>query len=415
MANLALSELLGTPVLDSTGAAGGRVREVAIFPQEDPARVHALLVRSRSGDRLLLWPSFASISADAVRASTACSEWPPLNGVEGLLLLERDLLDQQIIDVHGRKVVRVNDVDFQQAFTHNETMLKVLEVDVGLRGAVRRLLKGLVPKRALESLVSTLPPRVIPWEFVDLIETDPSRRVKLKIAHERLARLHPADIADIIEELSPAERGAVIESLNEEVAAGALEEVNPKMQVSIVESLDTERAADIVEEMDPAAAAALLGDLSRETSEEILEEMEPHEREDVTELLEFKDNTAAGHMTTDFIAVPRSATVHDVIEIMRHFEGSVEVISTIYVFGPGRKLLGSVPLARMVLAPTQSKMGSLIVEPMIVCPAGASEKAAAELFDKYSLLSLPVVDKQGRITGVITADDVISLLRAKSS
>ena len=136
------------------------------------------------------------------------------------------------------------------------------------------------------------------------------------------------------------------------------------------------------------------------------------ERE-VSELLEFKENTAAGHMTTDFIAVPRSATVHDVIEIMRHFEGSVEVISTIFVFGPGRKLLGSVPLARMVLAPTPSKMGSLIVEPMISCPAGASEKEAAELFDKYNLLSLPVVDQQGRITGVITADDVISLLRAK--
>ncbi len=415
MANLALSELLGTPVLDSTGAAAGRVREVAIFPQEDPSRVHALVVRSRSGDRLLLWSSFASISPRQVRASTPLSEWAPFNGVEGLLLLERDLLDQQIIDVHGRKVVRVNDVDFQQAFTNNETVLKVLEVDVGLRGAVRRLLKGMVPVRAREGLAGAMPARVIPWEFVDLIETDPSRRVKLKIAHERLARLHPADIADIIEELSPAEREAVIETLNEEVAAGALEEVDPRLQVSILESLDPERAADIVEEMDPAAAADLLGELPQETSEEILEEMEPHEREDVAELLEAKDNTAADHMTTDFIAVPRSAKVHDVIEVMRHFEGSVEVISAIYVFGPGRKLLGSVPLARMVLAPTSSKIGALIVEPLIVCPATASERDAAELFDKYNLLSLPVVDKQGRITGVITADDVISLLRAKSS
>jgi CBS domain-containing protein/sporulation protein YlmC with PRC-barrel domain len=414
MVNLALSELLGVPVLDSTGSGGGRVREVALFPQEDPARVHALVVRSAAGDRLLLWRSLASVSAQQVRASTPQSEWPGFNGGEGLLLLERDLLDQQIIDVHGRKVVRVNDVDFQQAFSNNETVLKILEVDVGLRGAVRRLLKGLVPGRALEGMVSYLPPRVIPWEFVDLIETDPSRRVKLKIAHDRLAQLHPADIADIIEELSPAEREAVLQTLNEEVAAGALEEVDPKLQVSILESMDSERAADIVEEMDPAAAANLLGELPEETSEEILEEMEPHEREDVAELLEFKDNTAAGHMTTDFIAVPRSATVLDVIEIMRHFEGSVEAVSTIFVFGPGRKLLGSVPLARMVLAPTDSKMGSLIVTPLILCPASASEKDAAELFDKYNLLSLPVVDKQGRITGVITADNVITLLRAKT-
>ncbi|MGH9603345.1 MAG: magnesium transporter MgtE N-terminal domain-containing protein [Terriglobales bacterium] len=413
MTSLALSELLGTLVLDSSGASSGRVREVALSPQEDPSRVHALVVRTGSGDRLLLWRCFAAISPRQVRASTPQAEWPDFNGGEGLLLLERDLLDQQIIDVHGRKVVRVNDVDFQQTFANNEAVLKILEVDVGMRGAVRRLLKGLVPTRALEGMVSYLPPRVIPWEFVDLIETDPARRVKLKIAHDRLALLHPADIADIIEELSPAEREAVIETLNEEVAAEALEEVNPRLQVSIVEALGTERAADIVEEMDPAAAADLLGELRQETSDEILEEMEPHEREDVAELLEAKDNTAAGHMTTEFIAVPRSATVFDVIEIMRHFEGSVEAVSTIFVFGPGRKLLGSVPLARMVLAPTSSKMGSLIAEPLITVKEGESEKEAAELFDKYNLLSLPVVDKQGRILGVITADDVISLLRAK--
>ncbi len=413
MTSLALSELLGTVVLDSSGAGCGRVREVALSPQEDSSRVHALVVRTRSGDRLLLWPFFAAISPRQVRASTSQSEWPDFNGGEGLLLLERDLLDQQIIDVHGRKVVRVNDVDFQQTFANNEAALKILEVDVGLRGAVRRLLKGLVPGRALEGMVGYLPPRVIPWEFVNLIETDPARRVKLKIAHDRLALLHPADIADIIEELSPAEREAVIETLNEEVAAEALEEVDPKLQVSILESLDTERAADIVEEMDPAAAADLLGELSQETSEEILEEMEPHEREDVAELLETKDNTAADHMTTDFIAVPRSAKVFDVIEIMRHFEGSVEAVSTIFVFGPGRKLLGAVPLARMVLAPTNSKMGTLVEDPLIFVHGGASEKEAAELFDKYNLLSLPVVDKQNRILGVITADDVISLLREK--
>jgi CBS domain-containing protein/sporulation protein YlmC with PRC-barrel domain len=414
MASLALSELLGTPVLDCNGMGGGRVREVALFPQEDSSRVHALVVRTRAGDRLLPWKCVSLVSTQQVRVSTPQADWPEFDGSEGLLLLERDLLDQQIIDVHGRKVVRVNDVDFQQSFVNQESALRILEVDVGLRGAVRRLLKGLVPSRALEAMVGYLPPRVIPWEFVNLIETDPARRVKLKIAHDRLALLHPADIADIIEELAPAEREAVIETLNEEVAAEALEEVDPKLQVSIVESLDPERAADIVEEMDPAAAADLLEKLPEETSEEILEEMEPHEREDVAELLEVKDRTAGDHMTTDFIAVPRSATVHDVIEIMRHFEGSVEAVSTIFVFGPGRKLLGSVPLARMVLAPTNSKMGPLMVQPLITVHKEDSEKDAAELFDKYNLLSLPVVDKQNRIQGVITADDVISLLREKN-
>ena len=198
MALLALSELLGTPVLDSTGAASGRVREVALCPQEDPARVSSFIVRTRSGDRLLVSKSVDLLDHHGLRATTASGDWPAFYGAtEGLLLLERDLLDQQIIDVHGRKVVRVNDVDFLEEQVNHHVQLKVGEVDVGMRGAVRRLLKGVVPRSALNALVAKLPPRIIPWEFVDLIETDPARRVKLKIAHERLARLHLADIADI--------------------------------------------------------------------------------------------------------------------------------------------------------------------------------------------------------------------------
>src|SRR5213079_1173195 len=201
------------------------------------------------------------------------NKWSQGDGSEGWLLLARDLLDQQVIDVFGRKVVRVNDVDLHQETLGNRPSLKVASVDVGPRGAIRRLLKGVVPAVALHALLKKIPPREIPWDFVDLIETDPARRVKLKISHDRLAKLHPADIADIIEELAPAERGAVMEALDEQVAAEALEELDPKMQVSIVEAMDSEHAADIVQEMDPDAAADLLGDLSPETSEEILEEM----------------------------------------------------------------------------------------------------------------------------------------------
>src|SRR6184192_4619612 len=158
-------------------------------------------------------------------------------------------------------MVRVNDVDLHPETTDGRLYLKVGSFDVGPRGAIRRLLKGVVPMPALKLLLQRIPPRLIPWEFVDLIETDPARRVKLKISHERLARLHPADIADIIEELAPKQREAVFETLDEEIAAEALEEVHPKVQKAIVESLDSERAADIVEEMEPDAAADLLADL----------------------------------------------------------------------------------------------------------------------------------------------------------
>jgi Mg/Co/Ni transporter MgtE len=329
------------------------------------------------------------------------------------LLLSRDLLDQQVIDVHGRKVVRVNDVDFYQDVTQNRAVLKVGGVDVGARGAVRRLLKGMVPAAALRALLLRIPRRDIPWDFVDLIETDPARRVKLKISHERLARLHPADIADIVEDLSPDEREAVFETLDEGVAADAMEELEPKVQKAVVESLDSDRAADIVEEMEPDAAADLLGDLSDERSEEILVQMQPEERQEVTELLEFKENTAAGRMTTEYIALPVGATTIDAIEAMRGFEGRMETMSTVYLTDSHGTLAGAVPLVKIVLAPTTTPLLALTQEPLISCHEDAKEKEFAELFDKYNLLTLPVVDEHSQLTGVITPDDVIAMLRAK--
>jgi magnesium transporter len=413
MAGLALTELLGARVYDSGGSQCGRVRELALAPQEDRSRVAMFVVRTKGGGDRLLSSTFVGSIDGGVYATTSSTTWAPVDGAEGLFLLERDLLDQQIIDVHGRKVVRVNDVDLHREISNNRPVLKVGAVDVGVRGAVRRLLKGVVPMPALRTLLARIPPRLIPWEFVDLIETDPARRVKLRISHERLARLHPADIADIIEELAPAERESIFETLDEEVAAGALEEVEPKVQKSIVESLDSERAADIVEEMNPDAAADLLGDLPEERTSEILQEMQPEERKEVADLLEFGENTAAGRMNTEFLALPFQAKVSDAVEALRHFEGGVESVSAIYLVDSQNTLVGAVPLAKIVLAEPEAPLLSLIQEPLISCPAGAKENEVAELFDKYNLLALPVVDENKKLTGVITSDDVISLLRAK--
>ncbi len=412
MSTLALSELLGTPVYDATGSVSGRVREVALSPQEDRSRVALLIVKTPKGDRMLPFSAVSQISG-GIRTTTAVSEWSPANGAEGLFFLGRDLLDQQVIDVHGRKVVRVNDVDFYQETAHERPLLKVEGVDVGARGAIRRLLKGVVPGAVLRALLQRIPPREIPWEFVDLIETDPARRVKLKISHDRLAKLHPADIADIVEELAPDEREAVFETLDEEVAADALEELQPKVQKSVVESLEPDRAADIVEEMEPDAAADLLADLPQERTEEILVQMEPEERQEVSGLLEFEENTAAGRMTTEYIALPVAATVHEAIEAMRTFEGRMESMSTVFLVGSHGTLVGAVPLAKIVLATTSTPLLALAQEPLISCRSEAKEKEFAELFDKYNLLTLPVVDEKNQLTGVITPDDVINMLRAK--
>ena len=416
MTTLALSELLGATVYDPSGAASGRVREVTMTPQEDRSRITSLIVRTRSGNRVL---SFTAVSAinGGVRANTAAAEWPAANGAEGLFLLERDLLDQQVIDINGRKVVRVNDVELhvepQKGLIPERLVLRVFSVDVGARGAVRRLLRGIAPKAALQALLVRIPPRTIPWNFVDVIETDPARRVKLKISHEGLAKLHPADIADIVEDLAPDERQAVFQTLDEEVAAEALEEVEPKVQKAIVESLDSERAADIVEEMNPDAAADLLADLPEERTEQILVQMEPEAQQDMVELLEHKEETAAGRMTTEFLALPVAATVQNAIDSMREFEGGVEAVSTIYLVDSHGTLVGAVPLARIVLVPPSTPMLSLTQEPLILSHEGVDDNEVAELFDKYNLLTLPVVNEQNKLTGIITSDDVISMLRAK--
>src|ERR1051325_9718748 len=252
MSLVALSELLGASVRDASGTVRGRVREIAVAPQDHPTRIAYLVVRTPDGERMLP-PDALKTAGASVRSATDASEWTRYSPSDGVLLLKRDLLDQQIIDVHGRKVVRVNDVELECTPVNGHVLLDVVAVDVGARGAIRRLSKGIVPSFTLRALLERIPPRVIPWQFVDLIETDPARRVKLKIAYEGLSRLHPAGIADIVEDLPPAEREAGFETIDEEVAAEALEEIDPKVRTSIVESLDTTRAADIVEEMDPDA------------------------------------------------------------------------------------------------------------------------------------------------------------------
>jgi sporulation protein YlmC with PRC-barrel domain len=409
---VALSELLGANVRDAAGTARGRVRDVAVAPQDHPTRVAFLIVRTPEGERIVPGDSI-KVLEPSVRTDIDPSTWAGYSHSDGVLLLKRDLLDQQIIDVHGRKVVRVNDVELDSTPINSHVLLNVVAVDVGARGAIRRLSKGVVPAFTMRALLDKIPPRVIPWQYVDLIETDPARRVKLKIAYEGLSRLHPADIADIVEDLPPAEREAVFETIDEEVAAEALEEIDPDIKKSIVESLDSDRVADIVEEMDPDAAADLLGDLPEDRSGQILREMEPEERQEVTQLLEFGERTAAGRMTTEFLSLPEVSVVDDVIEAMKRFEGGHEALATVYLTGPGQRLVGSVTLVKIATSSPAAQLSDLS-EPAVSCLADTPQDEVAALFDKYNLLTLAVVDAHGRLTGIITADDVISMLRRDS-
>ena len=408
-----LTAILGTPVTSVRGRMRGRLRDVAVGTGEDAGRVAGLVVKTRKGLEIVPAKDVRWTSSGALELRPEAT-LNPLQGYENYILLRQDLLDRQIIDVHGRKVVRVNDVNLRWQPDGDGEQLRVLEVEVGLRGAVRRLFSGALPKRTLENLVSKLPPRVIPWNFVDMIEVDPARRVKLNIEHERLAQLHPSDIADILEDLAPAEREAVLRTLDEEVAAETLEEVEPKLQKSLVQALDSETAAGIVEEMDPSAAADLLAELSDERSEAILEEMDPEERQEVKDLLEFRENSAAGRMTTEYVAVPQSATVADAIRALRGFEGDPETITEVYLIDSGEVLKGVVPLARLVLARPETRLEVLAEPRFIVVQFDQHENEVAELFDKYNLRALPVIDKAGKLVGVVEADHVIAFLRSRA-
>jgi magnesium transporter len=407
---VSLTSLLGTPVTDAQGRLRGRLHDVAVATGPDAGRVAGLVLKMKEGKQLV--PTLHVIPTPSGALELTSSAVPaPLRAEENYLLLQQDLVDRQIIDIHGRKVVRVNDVDLQWFSYGSRADLRVIEVEVGLRGAVRRLLKGLIPRKNLEAFSSRFATKVIPWEFVDVIEVDPARRVKLKIEHERLAQLHPSDIAEILEDLAPAEREAIFTALDEEIAAEALEEADPKLQKSLIESIDHERLADIVEEMDPGAAADLLAELPEYKSEAILEEMNPEERQEVEELLEFREDSAAGRMTTEYVQVPYEATVADAVLALRQFEGDPESITEIYLVDNRDVLKGVVPLARIVMALPETQIRVLAEPRFISCPADMHQKDVAELFDKYNLKALPVLDSEGRLVGVIQAEQVIAFLR----
>jgi CBS domain-containing protein len=405
-------------VVDAQGKVYGRVVEFAVDVARDEAHIAALVLKARRDgktERLLL--PVVEIAYPGLNEMPLVAKVQPVAYVRSneYLLLDYDLLDQQIIDVDGRKVVRVNDVnlEWEQGAGAEETAgLRIVEVEVGTRGASRRLFKGL-PAGVVEGISKKFQSRVIPWACVDLIERDPARRVRLKIGQERLAKLHPSDIADILEELAPAERDAVFAGLDEETAAETLEEVEPKLQKALLQGLDSEKAADILEEMDPGAAADVLSELSDEESEAILEEMEPEERQDVEELLEYREDSAAGLMTTDYLSAPLEATVADGIAALRVFEGDPDTVTELYLLGQHDKLVGVVTLPKMLLAAGDVPLKTLTDGHNVSCNLHDKDTEVAELFDKYNLRSLPVVDSHGALAGVVHAEQVIGQLLEK--
>jgi magnesium transporter len=405
------TELMGAGAYDAQSNYVGRVREFFIEPADQPNRVsHFLISRGRFQPLVARYDQVAKVAPGRIDLNVNERALDAYQPNEAWLAVQKDLLDQQIIDTSGRKVVRVNDVDLAEFPTNEHVELRIAQVDVGVPGAVRRLLQGLAPSSLVRKLQSKLPQRSIRWEFVNLIEPDPLRRVKLRITHEKLEDLHPADLAEMMEELSAAERQGIIASLDEETAAAVLAELDERLTTQIVEKLDPEKAADIIEEMAPDAAADLLADLPKETSEELLEEMPNQEANDVRELLAFDPSTAGGMMNTEFAFVSESSSREEVLQWLRKQEFNLEQLDTIVILDKLGHFAGTVPIARILLAVPEQHMTELKTDPLVSISPDSSEKDVFELFDKYNLRMLTVLDDHLHPIGVVTVDDVVSRL-----
>jgi sporulation protein YlmC with PRC-barrel domain/predicted transcriptional regulator len=406
---LFLTELLGLQVFDLKGRKIGVFKDAAVVPVIDPSRIDRFLISGGMSWWSIRFDQVRSISLDGIFLRD--EKITPYHSDEYMLRTARDLLDQQIIDAHGRKVVRVNDVTFEVHHEGGIDVLRVLEVDIGIRSILRRVLQGVLPPRWIRKLQGRIAPNSIRWEYCSILEPDPLRRLRLNISSRLLEEMHPADLADIVEELGPEDREAIFEALDSEVAAETLSEVDPDIQASILESLETEKAAEILEEMSPAEAADVLSELEEETSAEILEEMHDEPQEEVRDLLEYEEDTAGGLMNTEYIALPEAATVGDAFDALRGQEESILYSNALFLIDAQERLCGVVPLARFALAPKDQPLADLKLDDLIQADVEEHQDRIAELFDKYNLIALPVTDQEGKLAGVITADDIISVLR----
>ncbi|HUV05930.1 MAG TPA: CBS domain-containing protein [Armatimonadota bacterium] len=402
-----LTQVLGRTVFDSIGEPVGKVRDVIITPGEPLPVVSAIVIARGRQDIVMPW---RRVREEVDRFSLPVrkdriAEYTP---GEDDIWLRKSVLDRQIVDIHDYKVVRVNDVRFVE--TPGQVCL--LGVDASTRGLLRGLGIDWV-SGVLRFLVGKPPPeRIIAWNDVETLEQT-AGPIKLKIPLEKLSRLHPSDIADIIEQMNPAQRADVIESLDVETAADVLPEASPEIQAEIIEDIDPERASDILEEMEPDEAADILGDLSEERTEEILKEMEPEEAEDVRELLTYEDETAGGLMTTEYVAVSEGVTAQGAIDYLRELAPDAETIYYIYILTEGEKLVGVISLRDLIVAQPDRPVRDFMVTRVIHIHPEASMREAAELFQKYNLLALPVVDFDNELKGIITVDDVLEDIPAE--
>ncbi len=414
-----LTQLLDKKVLAPNGNAVGRIMDaVAVLGGRLPA-VNAVILKTDSGEMCVAYdllefepdpegPRGSGNIYGDVRLKLPLASITPYQPKDDDLRLRRDVLDRQIVDVQDYRVVRVSDVRLAQCGEH----YCVVGVDASLRATLRRL-GGI--SRPIESAAKLfkrpLRSNLIAWDDVQTLEAGSAGgRIRLKVSHDKIARLHPADIADIVEQLSPQQGAEVFESLDPETAADAMAEAESATQVSIMTVLDDETATDILEQMQPDEAADLLEDLPSARSDELLDQMEPGEAEDVRGLMAYDEDTAGGLMTTEFVAIEANLTCEGTINRLRDLAPEAETIYYVYVVDAESRLVGVLSLRDLVIAPPETHVTDIMVQNVIHVYVEDHADQVAQIIGRYNLLAVPVVSEDERLLGIITVDDTIERL-----
>lgn len=401
---LYLSQMLGKPVVDSAGEKIGTISDLAISTGEVFPRITSLAFQGPGKVPFMIsWRKYVDeFDGEGIKLSVDSPDIRFSYLQPDEVLLARDLMDRQIVDTQGLKVVRVNDLKLSQS----GTQLRLLGAEVGIRG----ILRGLAPwlERAVVSVAKTfhkqIDERIIAWNYMDLLDRDLSE-VQLSVTHKRLDELHPADVADILEQLDPQQRANVFKHLDESQATEAISEMEDEYQADFIEDLDDAKAANVLGNMDPDDAVDIVRDLSYEKAEALLRLMGVEDAAEIRRLLGYKDGTAGGMMTTQFVAVPKTATVADTIEVLRALPEDHPTVHYVYITDEYGKLLGVNSLRTLVLYNADRLMGDIMYDDIISClPSEEEEDVAADIF-KYDIPAMPVVDEHGTLLGIVTTDD----------
>lgn len=406
-----LSQMLGNPVYDLDGERIGRVNDLGIATGEVFPRVTSLAVEGPGKTPFMIsWRKYVgSFDDDEVRLKVVSTDIRFSYLQPNEVLIARDLLNKQIVDTRGMRVVRVNDLKLSDT---SSSQLRLLGAEVGVRGILRSLSPAF--ERASLKIArvfgKSIPERIIAWNYMDLVERDLSN-VKLSVSHKTLDELHPADVADIIERLDPRLRGQVFAQLDDEQAADAMAELDDdQMAAEIVGDMEEATASRMLSEMDPDDAAELVSELDYDKAEKLLRLMGVQEQKAIRQLLGYREDTAGRIMTSEFVLVDETGTVDDAITALRGLDENFESVRYVYTKDEEGRLAGAVSLNDLIVHGGQTVLSDIAESELVVASPDDDQEDVAKDIAKYNLLAMPVVDDARKLLGIVTVDDALDVM-----